>query len=162
MFKERDLVILGAGGLLAVFALFLPFSFGGKIAAGITVLIVFMMLALLRLGPDRVPPEQYLLRRIRFALQPRKHVYHQEHLPARPEPAIETPAPPARTARSSREDDAVETLPRPVSLAFDEVGIYPLASVFLAVVGAYFVAWLAQGGEDEIARLLSIFSSVVR
>jgi len=161
MFKERDLVILGAGGLLAVFALFLPLSFGGKVAAGITVLIVFMALALLRLGPDRVPPEQYLLRRVRFALQPRKHTYHQEQPALSPAQLLHPPPPPA-AEKSGRRAEPLEAPARPASLAFDEVGVYPLASVFLAVVGAYFVAWLSQGGADEISRLLRTFSSIVR
>ena len=56
MFNDRDLGILGGGALLAVLCLFLPFSFVGKIVVGFFVLILFMVLALLRLGPDRVPP----------------------------------------------------------------------------------------------------------
>ena len=50
MFNDRDLGILGAGALLAVLCLFLPFSFVGKVVVGFLVLVGFMALALLRAG----------------------------------------------------------------------------------------------------------------
>jgi hypothetical protein len=62
MFNDRDLGILGAGALLAVVCLFLPFSFVGKVVTGFLVLVGFMALALLRLGPDRVPSTSRLPR----------------------------------------------------------------------------------------------------
>jgi len=43
---------------------------------------------------------------------------------------------------------------RPLSFALDEIGIYPLVTVLLAVSGLYFLVWLAQGGAEEIARLI--------
>jgi len=53
MFNDRDLGILGGGALLAVLCLFLPLPFVGKMVIGFLVLVGFMALALLRLGPDR-------------------------------------------------------------------------------------------------------------
>jgi len=61
MFNDRDLGILGGGALLAVLCLFLPLPFVGKVVIGFLVLVGFMALALLRLGPDRVPPEVWLM-----------------------------------------------------------------------------------------------------
>src|SRR5690606_39789287 len=77
MFNDRDLGILGAGALLAVLCLFLPLSFTGKVVIGFLVLVGFMALALLRLGPDRVPPEVWLMRRFRYSIQTRQYVNQQ-------------------------------------------------------------------------------------
>src|SRR5512143_3516362 len=77
MFNDRDLGILGAGALLAVLCLFLPLSFAGKVVIGFLVLVGFMALALLRLGPDRVPPEVWLMRRFRYSVQTRQYVNQQ-------------------------------------------------------------------------------------
>ena len=63
MFNDRDLGVLGAGALAAVLCLFLPFSFIGKVVTGFLVLVIFMVAALMRLGPDRVPLEVWLVRR---------------------------------------------------------------------------------------------------
>ena len=84
MFNDRDLGILGAGALLAVLCLFLPFSFVGKVVTGFLVLVGFMALALLRLGPDRVPPEVWLMRRFRYSMQTRQYV-NQQTASRRPE-----------------------------------------------------------------------------
>ena len=77
MFNDRDLGILGAGALLAVLCLFLPLSFTGKVVIGFLVLVGFMALALLRLGPDRVPPEVWMMRRFRYSMQTRQYVNQQ-------------------------------------------------------------------------------------
>ena len=44
---------------------------------GFLVLVGFMALALLRLGPDRVPPEVWLTRRFRYSMQTRQYVNQQ-------------------------------------------------------------------------------------
>jgi len=141
MFNDRDLMILGSGALLAVFCLLLPFSFTGKVVAGMLVLMGGMTIALLRLGPDRVPLEEWVLRRIRFWLGTRHFVFQR----------------PGWKDRSP--DFAPERAPAqgwgsvfPVHLAFQEVGVYPLVTAFLAVVGVYFVAWIHKGGAEEIAK----------
>jgi len=66
MFNDRDLGVLGAGALLAVLCLVLPLPFVGKVVLGLSVLVGFIVLALLRLGPDRIALEEWLIRRIRF------------------------------------------------------------------------------------------------
>lgn len=45
----------------------------------------------------------------------------------------------------------------PAYFAFDEVGIYPILTAFLAVIGVYFIFWLAQGGGEELAWLIDHF-----
>ena len=140
MFNDRDLGILGGGALLAVLCLFLPFSFAGKIVVGFLVLVAFMVLALLRLGPDRVPPEVWLLRRVRYGLDVRKYVNQKEPSGL----GLETSSKPDRPAAP-----AIQF--QPIDLAWSEVGVYPLLTAFLAVVAIYFTFWLARGGADQIA-----------
>ncbi|MEA3350216.1 MAG: hypothetical protein U9Q82_06320 [Chloroflexota bacterium] len=144
MFKDRDLGILGAGALLAVIALILPYAFAWKIAIGMGVLIMFMVIALLRLGPDRVPLETWLRRRFKYWRSTRRYVYHREgsELPPVEPVSVDEPEP-AKTSGSLL----------PVGLGWDEVGIYPLMTAFLAVVGVYFVVWIANGGGEELARI---------
>lgn len=155
MFNDRDLGILGGGALLAVLCLFLPLPFVGKVVIGFLVLVGFMALALLRLGPDRVPPEVWLARRFRYANQTRKYVnqqspsFHKKEKPQSNEPRS-TPTP-------GRPKPTSVPLPisfsnfRPVDLAWNEIGVYPLLTALLAVVGVYFVVWLYRGGAAELA-----------
>lgn len=145
MFNDRDLGILGAGALLAVLCLFLPLSFTSKVVVGFLVLVGFMVLALLRLGPDRVPPEVWLVRRFRYSMQTRQYV-NQQSASRRVEnrPSKQSPHPnPSPTFSAS-------TL-RPLDLAWSEIGVYPLLTALLGVVGAYFVFWLSQGGSEQLA-----------
>jgi hypothetical protein len=168
MFNDRDLGILGAGALLAVLCLVLSLPFTGKVVLAAFVLVGFIVLALLRLGPDRIPPEVWLWRRIRFHMRPRRYTYQQPgYTPPgrrrigrswrsfwrrlvgrrrRGERHQDTPGPEQRAAPASRF--------RPVGLALDEIDVYLLATVLLGVVGTYFIAYLAQGGAEEIALLI--------
>jgi hypothetical protein len=139
MFENRDLTLLGAGALGAVLVLLLPLPFAARIVSGFLVLGAFMLAALLRLGPDRIPLEAWLGRRLRFALERRRFTYLRAgwEQPASYPPA---PAPEAR----------------PLALALEEVGLYPLASALLSVVAAYTLAWLGRGGALEVARSLGL------
>ena len=154
MFNDRDLGILGAGALLAVLCLFLPFSFAGKVVVGFLVLVGFMALALLRLGPDRVPPEVWIARRFRYSMQTRQYV-NQQTASRKTESA--GPSQKQRPKRPSveREQPALlfsaQTVMRPLDLAWDEVGVYPLLTALLGVVGVYFAVWLANGGAQELS-----------
>ena len=154
MFNDRDLGILGAGALLAVLCLFLPLSFTGKVVIGFLVLVGFMALALLRLGPDRVPPEVWLMRRFRYSMQTRQYVNQQtvsKKTEAAPSPRqkVERPSTQHEQPAPFCDSNAVHT--RPINLAWNEVGVYPLLTVLLGVVGIYFTVWLANGGAQELA-----------
>lgn len=158
MFNDRDLGILGGGALLAVLCLFLPLPFVGKVVIGFLVLVGFMALALLRLGPDRVPPEVWLMRRFRYANQTRKYVNQQTASSRKTEkesrPASQPEQPPAPSrSKPAPSASASVSLPslRPVDLAWNEIGVYPLLTALLGVVGVYFVVWLYQGGAAELA-----------
>ena len=146
MFNDRDLLILGSGALLAVFCLFLPFSFTGKVVAGMLVLMGCMTIALLRLGPDRVPLEEWVLRRTRFWLGTRHFVFQRPGWKERKGSGAEPAAVRAPVKREGMGNIF------PVGLALQEVGVYPLMTTFLAVVGIYFVAWIHKGGAEEISR----------
>jgi hypothetical protein len=151
MFNNRDIGILGAGALLAVLCLFLPLSFAGKVVIGFLVLVGFMALALLRLGPDRVPPEVWLARRFRYAMQTRQYVNQQtatrKTSPANPQGGKSRHTTLERNAPSF----AQQTTLHPIDVAWNEIGVYPLLTAFLAVVGVYFVVWLANGGAQELS-----------
>ncbi len=155
MFNNRDLGILGFGALLAVLCLFLPLSFTGKVVIGFLVLVGFMALALLRLGPDRVPPEVWLARRFRYAMQTRQYVNQQsatkkvEVKPASSKQKVERPA--TQTVQREPVFDPTTVHTRPIDLAWNEVGVYPLLTVLLGVVGIYFTVWLANGGAQELS-----------
>ena len=154
MFNNRDLGILGAGALLAVLCLFLPLSFTGKVVIGFLVLVGFMALALLRLGPDRVPPEVWLMRRFRYSMQTRQYVNQQTtskktEADRSPRPKVVRPSTQHEQPAPVFDSNAVHT--RPIDLAWNEVGVYPLLTVLLGVVGIYFAVWLANGGAQELA-----------
>jgi len=157
MFNDRDLGILGAGALLAVLCLFLPLSFTGKVVIGFLVLVGFMALALLRLGPDRVPPEVWLMRRFRYSMQTRQYVNQQtetrktEGNPPPPKQKAERPTFRREQPAPSFNSMPAQTTVRPVDLAWNEVGVYPLLTVLLGVVGIYFAVWLANGGAQELS-----------
>ena len=157
MFNDRDLGILGAGALLAVLCLFLPLSFAGKVVIGFLVLIGFMALALLRLGPDRVPLEVWLTRRFRYSMQTRQYVNQQtatrktESVQSSQKQKPERPVKERPTIEHSSPSFSTNPVVRPIDLAWNEVGVYPLLTALLGVVGVYFAVWLANGGAEELA-----------
>ena len=157
MFNNRDLGILGAGALLAILCLFLPLSFTGKVVIGFLVLVGFMALALLRLGPDRVPPEVWLMRRFRYSMQTRQYVNQQtatrkaEGVPPAQKQKPERPTFERKQPAPSFNTNTLQPTVRPVDLAWNEVGVYPLLTVLLGVVGIYFAVWLANGGAQELS-----------
>ena len=151
MFNNRDISILGAGSLLAVLCLFLPLSFAGKVVIGFLVLVGFMALALLRLGPDRVPPEVWMRRRFRYAMQTRQYV-NQQTATRKTEPVNAGRQKPERpTFEHNAPAVTTQTVIRPIDLAWNEVGVYPLLTALLGVVGVYFAIWLANGGAEELS-----------
>ena len=145
MFNDRDLAILGVGAALAVMCLLLPFEFFVKVVFGIILLALAMVLALLRLGPDRVPLETWFYRRFRFWLGSHRFVFHRDEY--------------AVKSQTGKDDRVPTAIPGfwPAYLAFDEVGLYPLMTAFLAVVGAYFVVWIHDSGGKDLALLFGMY-----
>jgi hypothetical protein len=135
MFNDRDLGILGAGALGAILCLMLPWSFGVKVTVAVLILVIFMALAFVRLGGDRLTLEQHLKRQLLFAFQPRRYSYF-------PKAAKSNVAKPA--AISSR------AAMSPVTFKLDDTGLYWLMTAWLVVIGAYVVYWayFLDGAKD--------------
>ena len=157
MFNDRDLGILGAGALLAILCLFLPLSFTGKVVIGFLVLVGFMALALLRLGPDRVPLEVWLTRRFRYLMQTRQYVNQQtatrktDKVQAPPKQKRERAMKERPLTEGSASSFSTPSVFHPIDFAWNEVGVYPLLTALLGVVGVYFAVWLANGGAQELS-----------
>lgn len=128
MFNDRDLGILGAGALGAILCLMLPWSFGVKVTVAVLVLVVFMALAFIRLGGDRLTLEQYLKRQIAFAFQPRRYSYFPKAV---------------RKNGLSTIPDTASPRPamRPIAFKLNDTGLYWLMTVWLVVIGAYVLYW---------------------
>ena len=146
MWNDRDLGFLGAGAFCAVLCIILPISLIAKAILAVVVLVIFMVIALLRLGPDRVPLEVFIKRRIQFAVQARKYTYHGG------KPASNTSASaPAAQAASRSARGTGPALSMPMTLAWEDVGVYWIVSAWLTVIAVYFVYWLANGGSKQMS-----------
>ncbi|HUF37162.1 MAG TPA: hypothetical protein VMN57_01455 [Anaerolineales bacterium] len=173
MFNDRDIAVIGAGALASVLCLLLPVPFPWKVGIGFTVLVIALVAALIRLGRDRLTPEEYLVRRIRYWLRPRFWTFQVRDLPLRfsgreaPGQKIAEPPPPAPerpVKRKPEPEPAAHRLPgvRRVSAAvswrLDPALAERIAGLLLAVVGLYFLDWLRTGGAValgmDLARVL--------
>lgn len=135
---------------MAVLCLLVPLPFVGKVILGFTVLVGFMFVALLRLGPDRIPFETWLWRRIRYRFQARRYTYHR---PMHTLTSAAVPITPSANEPTNPPSTPIRVFSLPIHLAFTEVGITPLFTAFLTVVGVDFLVWLAQGGAAELATI---------
>ena len=137
MFNDRDLGILGAGALGAILCLMLPWSFGVKVTVAVLILVIFMALAFIRLGGDRLTLEQYLKRQLIFAFQPRRYSY----FPKAAKSNVSSAKPGVESARSAI---------RPIAFQLNDAGWYWLMTVWLVVIGAYVLYWayFLDGAKD--------------
>ena len=171
MINDRDLGIIGAGAFLTVLCLLFSWPFVARVVVGLLVLVTFMIVALLRLGPDREPIEVHLIRLFNNLRSPRKFILGGGRASSKkvPPPRAHTKAPisPVQPAAASIPPPVPQVpIPRisvtglsnaaislkPVTFAWEEIGIYRLVSVLLAVVGIYFIFWLVQGGAQQIGH----------
>jgi hypothetical protein len=159
MFNDRDLTLLGAGAFVAILCIMLPISLIAKIILAIFVLVIFMVIALLRLGPDRVPLEVFLNRRIRFMREARRYTYNGGKT------ASATAANAATTvfqAAAPSTQTPIEPQPQavtyqPMILDWEGVGIYWIVTAWLTVISVFFVDWLATGGSSQISFFMQHF-----
>lgn len=152
MFNDRDLAVIGTGAAASVCCLLLPFSFAGKLGAGAATLVLFIILAFLRLGRDRLTVEEWALRRLRFWLQPRFLTFQSRRLD--PNPRV-PPDPHARKEDDPEPDRPApgEEAPQPsAALVFqlDALSVERLASLLMIVAGIYFLSWLTTGGAGAL------------
>jgi hypothetical protein len=162
MINDRDLGIIGAGAFLTVLCLLFQWPFVVRVVVGMLVLVTFMIVALLRLGPDREPIEVHLTRWLNNLRSPRKFILGGGQASSKtvppprsqaaaanvPPPGPQVPFPKRSTAGTSGAAISM----KPVTFAWEEVGIYRLVTVLLAVVGIYFIFWLVQGGTQQIGH----------
>jgi hypothetical protein len=152
MFNDRDLTLLGAGAFAAILCIMLPISLIAKIILAILVLVIFMVIALLRLGPDRVPVEVFLTRRIRFMRESRLYTYNGGKRTS------DTPASQAAAATQAMTESRSPALAyQPLMLDWEGVGVYWIVTAWLTLIGAFFVHWLATGGSSQISFFIQHF-----
>jgi len=143
---ERNVIIFGGAGILAVAGLFIS----GNVILGMLwtflVLAVAMFLALGRFGPDRATLEEYLLRRWRYSRSVKRYTYVQPgQQPQRPA-SVASP-PPAPTPPSVT----------PVTFAEDRGAYFGAMAVIFVVAGVVFIGWLWRGGDAALAHSLQMF-----
>lgn len=152
MFNDRDLAVIGGGAVLSVFCLLLPVSFAWKISFGVIVLVLSMILALTRLGGDRLPVEEWLRRRVRFYFRPRRWVFHEREMPEMPAsvPGKTPLGKPQARAEQPRTGISFEKLPLSAPSA---------AGMLLMLTGLYFLYALWTG---EIAQISMVLGGLLR
>ncbi|HUH98275.1 MAG TPA: hypothetical protein VLZ89_12995 [Anaerolineales bacterium] len=144
MFNDRDLYILGGGGFLALLTLVPSWPFWLKVTLALAIMALALIVALIRVGPDRRTLEQQLYYFLKYRTQPRNYSFWGRG-----------PLRPARGDGSGvGETSAAPTL----SLAWDDLNIYFLMTVWLAVIGIYFTVWLNGHGDLQIAKILQKIS----
>ena len=171
MINDRDLGIIGAGAFLTVLCLLFNWPFVVRVVIGLLVLVTFMIVALLRLGPDREPIEVHLIRLLNNLRSPRKFILGGGQASSKtvlpPRAQAKAPIAPTQAAAANLPLPVPQvSIPKksvagvsgaaislkPITFAWEEIGIYRLVTVLLAVVGIYFIYWLVQGGAQQIGH----------
>ena len=139
---DREFVILVVAGLLGLAVVAVAgvehLVLGGVLVAMIAALALFLALA--RFGPDRVPLETYILRRLAWARSARRYTFVR---------GVEAPAAPPAQMRP-RQQSRPPVL-RPVTWAPSPSAAYGAAVGLALVVSGYFLVWLQTGGAAELA-----------
>ena len=155
MFNDRDLAVLGIGAAFSVFCLLLPLSLGGKLAVGLVVLVGGMVTAFLRVGPDRLTLEEWVMRRLRYALRPRRWTFQQAPLMRRKK----VRRPHVDVAGSPPEGKIADALPpprgsKPSGSTAGALTVERLAGLLLVAAGLYFLHALAAGDAADLGVML--------
>jgi len=173
--KDRDLFIIGAGAFLTVLCLLFQWPFVIRIVLGLLVLVMSMIVGIGRFGTDKEPLEKYLGRRLGDLTKLKKYTYQDDQdlgesvasqgrvfgppVPSKSSlvgdvsSALEKPIrSPSNSARSAPAIPNVALLGRSITFDCEEIGIYRLVTIWLIVVGIYFVYWLAKGGTEQIGQ----------
>lgn len=138
MIEDRALYILGGGGFLAVLCLLPNWPFAVKIASALVILVIAMVFALMKLGPDQDTIEGLIFKRLRFLLATKKYNYYGR----------------AQNRGVAGDNAGAKQAASiwPIYLDWDATNVYFLLTVWLAVIGIYFTVWLHNGGAAELAR----------
>jgi hypothetical protein len=144
MFNDRDLYILGGGGFLAILCLLPSWPFWLKITLALVIMVVALVVALLRVGADRRTLEQQFYYFLRYRSQPKNYSFFGR---GEITPGMEA---------KNQEGAYAPTF----SLAWDDMNVYVLMTVWLAVIGVYFTVWLKDSGEGQLAVWLQHISNL--
>lgn len=134
MFEDRDLYILGGGGLLAILCLLPGWPFWLKVTLALVIMIISLVMALARFGHDRRTLEKHIYYSLRYINEAKNYSYFRRS---------------STKASAARDKQAPE--PVVVTMAWDDLNIYVLMTVWLAVIGIYFIVWLKNRGQLELS-----------
>ncbi len=179
---DRELTIIGIGAFLAVLCLLFKWPFTARVVVALLILIGTTIFALTRIGEDKYKIEEWLSYRLDNKIKPLKYTFKNDEqwskkAPGEPVSAAPVyPPPPVVSAQESPISAAIMQAPLSpvdepafaavsatprripvragVTIAWEEIGIYRLVTIWLLVVGFYFIYWLYQGGTEEIGRLM--------
>lgn len=154
--ENRDLTIIGSGAFLAVLCLLFKWAFVARVIVGMLVLVAAMIVALWRSKEDHSNLETYLGRRFGFGSRTRQYTYRGRNMQA------PKAAPVMSVSTMAHKDMPMASL-EGGTLAIKEFGAYRLLSFFLAVVGIYFIYWMAAlGGTQELGRTMQLLFQKAR
>ena len=75
MFEDRDLYILGGGGLLAILCLLPGWPFWLKVTLALVIMIISLVMALARFGHDRRTLEKHIYYSLRYINKAKNYSY---------------------------------------------------------------------------------------
>ena len=136
MFEDRDLYVIGGGGLLAILCLLPGWPFWLKVTLALLIMILSLVLALYRFGHDRRTLEKHVYYELQFLTKTKNYSYFWR-----------SPIRFFTTAAYGK--PAAE--PVVVTMVWDDLNIYILMTVWLAVIGIYFIVWLKNSGQLELS-----------
>ena len=178
--KDRDLGVIGVGAFLTVLCLLFQWPFVIRIVVGLLVLVTAMIVGVGRYGTDKETLENFIARRFGDFLKPKKYTYQDDRKEqgsiaprgtvfSRPgfvqdesSPVINAMLAPEEPFEATIESDVSSAPAKPkavptnghVTFDWEEIGIYRLVTVWLVVIGIYFIYWLARGGTEQIGQVM--------
>ena len=141
---DREFVILVAAGILSLAIVALTGLEHIVVGAALVAVVVALalVLALARFGPDRVPLEVYVRRRIAWSRNARRYSY----VPS-------TSPPPVEVSRSAPVAPSPRPAFRPITWTTDAGAAYGAATALALIASGYFLIWIQAGGATELAEV---------
>ena len=141
---DREFVILVVAGVLSLVIVALAGLEHIVVGAALVALVVALalVLALARFGPDRVPLEVYVRRRIAWSRSARRYSY----VPPTSPPPVEMP-------RSAPASPSPRPAFRPITWTPDASAAYGAATALALIAAGYFLIWIQAGGATKLAEV---------
>ncbi len=185
---DRELTIIGVGAFLAVLCLLFTWPFTARVVVALLILIGTTIYALTRIGDDKYKIEEWLSYRFDNKIKPLKYTFKSDKEPDKkaakepicavpaltppraipvqenfvPAAVMQAPLSPVDTLKPAARlgDTGMAPIQGSLTIAWEEIGVYRLVTIWLVVVGVYFIYWLYQGGTEEIGLMLKTLFSV--